>query len=719
MRKPLRLGRASAVLLVLGLLLVPSAATAEPNIGLEAGPKIPPLSGIYEYRTAGEPSAGAADQLRTQQAPEGGLATDCPQAGLEDTRPQPLETATDRAERVSQRGDDVRLNQDFSCFPQNETVIYVNPTNEDNLVGGANDYRLGFGSSGFYASTDGGENWYDGIIPFPSLPTGDNLDAGGDPLVVFDRNGTAYYGGINFNRTDDTNGLFVSRSTNGGFTWSRPCVPVPGASPTDDRAVCGPTGDPRQPGDGVVSFFQDPTPANIDGSVPFEDKPWLAIGPRPAGVQPVCFGAETRNPVQCAPGTVAPDRLYMTWTRFAADSQIYLSYSDDGGRSWAAPTSISGSAPFCIGGGVEDDPNACNFNQFSVPTISPADGTLYVAWQNFNTPDENQYVMRSSTDGGATFGPVRFVSPVYDVNYPRSGAAPNTRPDCAVRGQQNGRAVLTNSCFRVNSGGNIVVDKRDGEYADDLYLVLSDNRNGTAQSSNADVFLFTSPDGGETWVGPTRVNDDRSEPAADRDCEPGSEGCLGDFGTDQWFPWVDINAEGQLNVVFNDRRLDTDSEASEWPESRSQPGNYLAWLFGAQCSVTEPNGRECVADEAEVGEQPTEPVDPGPNPVPGQGQAEFPLRNLQVSDVPSNYDYSFRAGIFMGDYNNVFVGEDDAYAFWTDTRNGRSSRSQVFPGRNPACEQADVFLDSYDARRGGGIRGPRPTDDLFLVAPCP
>jgi hypothetical protein len=711
--------RAAVVLLALSLLVVPSAtprASAEPNSGMQAGPKVPPLSGIYEYSSAGEPGdvEEASDELRAQ-APQGALATDCPQAGLQNTRPQPLDGPPDQAERVSRRGDDIRLNQDFSCFPQNETSIAVNPTNARNLVGGANDYRLGFGSSGFYASTDGGRSWYDGILPFPSLPNGDNLDGGGDPVIVFDRDGTVYYLEINFNRTDDTNGVFVLRSTDGGFTWSRPCVPITPAPPVGNTAVCGGTGDVRQPGDGVVSFqFDDDTAPN--GSIQFDDKPWMTAGPRPAGVAAECFGPVTKTPVACAPGTVGPDRLYVTWTRFADDSQIYLSYSDDGARSWSAPRSISGSAPFCIGGGLPDDPNACNFNQFSVPSVNPTTGALYVARQNFNTPAENQYLVTSSLDGGRTFGPQRFVSLVYDQNYPRSGV---NRPDCTVRGQQTGRAVLTNSCFRVNSGGNIVVDKRGGAFADDLYVVFSDNRNGTADSSNVDVFLFTSTDGGATWIGPTRVNDDRSDAPEDYACAPGSPGCLADYGRDQWFPWVDINADGELNVVFNDRRLDEDSTDSEWPQSRTLPGNYLAWLFGAQCTVTAADSRECAADEAVEITQPTGPVTPAPGPQPGQGQASFPLSNLTVSDVPSNYDYSFRAGIFMGDYNNVTVTADEAIAFWTDARNGRSSRSQVSPGRNPICEQSDVFADRYAASGGGSVAAPARTDDLFLVTPCP
>ncbi len=95
----------------------------------------------------------------------------------------------DRIEAISDDGDDIRVNQDLSCFPQNETSIAVNPRNSLNVVGGANDYRLGFGSSGFYSSFDGGRTYRDGILPFPSLPNGDNLDGGGDPAIAFDRQG--------------------------------------------------------------------------------------------------------------------------------------------------------------------------------------------------------------------------------------------------------------------------------------------------------------------------------------------------------------------------------------------------------------------------------------------------------------------------------------------------------------------------------------------------
>ena len=41
-------------------------------------------------------------------------------------------------------------------MPQDETAIDQNPKASRKLRGGSNDYRLGWGTSGFYATTDNG-----------------------------------------------------------------------------------------------------------------------------------------------------------------------------------------------------------------------------------------------------------------------------------------------------------------------------------------------------------------------------------------------------------------------------------------------------------------------------------------------------------------------------------------------------------------------------------
>jgi hypothetical protein len=700
--------------------------------------------------------------------------TECPQARLKKVFGEPFDRREkDRAEVYSDGGDDRRTNEEYSCFPQNETSIDTNPAHgqEKNIVSGINDYRLGgTGASGFGASNDNGQTWYSGIIPFPTInPAGTSqgwLISGGDPAVVFDRAGVVYYAQIAFNRDDDTNGITVQRSTNGGYTWTRACIVHILAPATTLPGACGGPGDPRLPGDGMVSFQHD-TDRLANGSVPFDDKEYIAAGPRPYNtatpdpndrIPAVCYNAG-HVVTACGGRPISPDRIYVTWTKFTASgSTIMESHSDDQGRSWSPQQVINGSASFCVFAAVAGN---CDDNQFSTPIVHPDTGIVHVTFENFNTPDENQYLHVRSTDGGQTWSEPHFITPVFDINYPRSGAS--NRQDCSARGQQFGRIVYTNSCFRSNSGGNVTIDHRGGAFADDLYLVMADNRNGTVFSSNSDVFLFKSTDGGSTWIGPTRVNNDPSEltagnvsitvdPPGDpppitfntggRDCgrPEGTigfgalppalfEACIGEFGADQWWPWVDINDFGHLNIVFHDRRLDVDSTAGEWPASRAvpagRPGNYLVWTWGAQCEVKRADSRECLAPGAVAIPQPTGPVNPGADPVPGQGAAFLgTLHNFGIQDVPSNFDYCFRAGIFCGDYNNVAVTPNDTkvYAYWTDARNGRSAGGPTSPqaGRNPSCEQADGMMDEYSSLSAdAGQKLPREEDAMFLVTPCP
>src|SRR5881396_3815710 len=294
----------------------------------------------------------------------GSAITECPQAGLRDRQPKPNDLRQkDEVEKLSDAGNDIRFNQDYSCFPQDETAIAVNPADTKNVLGSANDYRLGWGTSGFYASTDNGEHFYDGIRPFPTNANSarDHIDGGGDPSVAYDREGTAYYNDLHFMRENDESGIFVARSTNGGFTWSRPCVPAGG---TDTAARCGGNGDVRRPGDGVVSYFADNDNA-LNGSVPANDKNYMTAGPRPAGVAPTCFAPISKAPIAagtaaCPTSIIGIDRLYVTWTIFfQGTATINFSYSDDRAYSWSAPRVISGSAPFCVGGVTT---SACDSN---------------------------------------------------------------------------------------------------------------------------------------------------------------------------------------------------------------------------------------------------------------------------------------------------------------------------------------------------------------------
>jgi hypothetical protein len=326
---------------------------------------------------------------------------------------------------------------------------------------------------------------------------------------------------------------------------------------------------------------------DFSGTQIFNDKEWIVVDNNPASPH---YG-----------------RAYVTWSAFVshhgvyASSAIYESHSSDGGRTWSPAREISGhNDRLCTF--QEDGPaGQCDENQFSVPTVMP-NGTVVVAFQNAQNERfweegelfEDQYLVVKSRDGGRSWTKPRFVVALED----------GTR-DYPVN--VNDRQTLTGYQTRVNSAGNVVADPATG----DLYLSFSDNRAGTHDVdnpvTNTNVYLMTSTDGGRTWDGPRGVDTS---------------------GTDQWFPWVEVDpTTGSVGVLYHSRRSGN-PDLYDTVLAEGAPG---AW------SRTTVNGA---------------PSDP----------------------VHSEY---FQAGAedcedcatFIGDYIGLSYGSDgSAYAAWTDMR---------------------------------------------------
>ena len=112
--------------------------------------------------------------------------------------------------------------------PHNETSIAVNPTNPQNMIGGANDYQLGLNPGGHvtesilsraHVTFDGGKTWSE----YP-LNSNSAYQATGDPSVAFDASGHAYYATLGFRFvgpvSSTTPDVLVANSGDGGRTWS-------------------------------------------------------------------------------------------------------------------------------------------------------------------------------------------------------------------------------------------------------------------------------------------------------------------------------------------------------------------------------------------------------------------------------------------------------------------------------------------------------------------
>ena len=199
------------------------------------------------------------------------------------------------------------------------------------------------------------------------------------------------------------------------------------------------------------------------------------------------------------------NNIYMTWTQFDVYGSsnplhrtiILFSKSTDGGNSWSAPVRISKNS----GDAVDSD----NTVEGAVPAVGP-NGEIYVAWAG-----PQGLVFNRSTDQGETWLEEElFVTSIpggWDYNIPgifRSNGLPITK--CDLSGGPNHGTI---------------------------YINWSDQRNGT---HNTDIWLVKSTDGGNTWSGPRKVNDDSS-------------------AKHQFLTWMDIDQKhGDLHFVFYDRR---------------------------------------------------------------------------------------------------------------------------------------------------------------------
>jgi hypothetical protein len=456
----------------------------------------------------------------------------------------------------------------------NETSIAYDPNNPQVMVASANDYRTGDGNCYTSYSGDGGRTWQDSTPPTSFTrgrvqnvvdfgATREYWGGGGDTSVAFDTKGNAYLSCQLFNRgrptsnnSDTSSALVVYRSTqNGGASWN-----FPGRYARTSADVTG------------------------SGISPFLDKQLMTVD----------------NHV----GSPFQDRVYVSWTEFAADGSafIYESYSPDYGETFTPPHLVSTTSSLCVNTyglgtvATTGESSTCNENQYSQPFTGP-DGTLYIVYANFNNsvsaglPDEgddegeegsdeagaapnaatpadnrNQMLLSKSTDGGNTFSPPVKVSDYYDL------------PDCATyqQGKDPGRACVpeknatANSYFRAINYPSGAVDPTNpnkvvvtfGSYINRH----SNESNGCVPtgfspfglnlytgvkvpgSCNNDILVSVSTDKGTTFTGTTA--DPRVLQVATTD--------PGQATTDQWWQWIDFTKTGKLATSYYDRQYGTD-----------------------------------------------------------------------------------------------------------------------------------------------------------------
>jgi len=97
--------------------------------------------------------------------------------------------------------------------------------------------------------------------------------------------------------------------------------------------------------------------------------------------------------VDNSPTSPFRDRIYVAWTIFAKNGTGYIfdAFSKDYGQTFSAPVLVRTTSPSLCSNtlGLPTPRGTCNFNQGADPFVGP-DGTLYIAYSNFNTTVSGQ-----------------------------------------------------------------------------------------------------------------------------------------------------------------------------------------------------------------------------------------------------------------------------------------------------------------------------------------
>ena len=489
-----------------------------------------------------------------------------------------------------------------------EPTIEMDPLDPNHLMAGSKMYENNedyLFKVGTYESFDGGRTWTDhGQLPGYCVEEGEcdpsdetRYRTVSDPTIAFDDEGHAF-----INVLDAPGGTFSFRGFNmtahikeKGKPWSEPIVVH------DNRA--------------------DP----VSSQLLLDDKNWIAVD----------------NHTDTAGGENKPNdgktgTIYICWSFDGTSDptgavpipvqQIVVMKSLDGGHTW---------------GGLEPGDNTPQFisQKSAISGIGchisiGSRGEVYITWYD----NQLDALMQSkSTDRGQTWTPQYPIATIVGVNDPFEGqefrnlSIPTTAMDSkdalyvAVASKNAQGAPVTEGAqelgrqikrgeirmeeviakFRTRPANNI---DRDYQADGDAGSCPDNDPAASPNPACSDVILFKSIDGGNSWTGPVRVNQDSAESPAD-----------------QFQPWMSITKKDQVNISYFDRRND--------------PQNFFIDTYLARSN--------------------------------DGGATFFDFRVSQRMWDPSVNAPTSVSGKFIGDYQGLVATDEFAHPFWNDTQLSR------------------------------------------------
>lgn len=349
------------------------------------------------------------------------------------------------------------------------------------------------------------------------------------------------------------------------------------------------------------------TPVTISGllttGAPFEDKELIAV--------------DTSNPAGIFSG-----RVYVAWTEFSSqfDSTPRLLFAH----------SISQS-PLTFAPTIALTP-ADALNHGAMPAVGPG-GAVYVVWGRFvfagGSVSSESIRLLKSLDGGVTF-----INPDSSDPSPNKVVASPTPPADSLA--SGGIAIRTRG-FPYIAVDRTAVGSPTRGY---VYIVYEADPDG-AGPDRSDIFFTRSTNGGKDWSTPRSLN---TGPAV----------CSGDTTTnDNFNPSIAVSpVNGQITVIFNDRRNDTTSADGDPPNTK----------IAVVRAVSTDAGATWINDQVSTGS----------------------------SRPATGFDPAFVSNS-IGDYIYTVADGTDFHSTWTDFRNACSPAGGANPCSPSGRSDQDIF----------------------------
>lgn len=306
-----------------------------------------------------------------------------------------------------------------------EPSFAVNPKDPSNAIAVWQQDRFavdgGALSNIVSVTKDGGRTWKPVLVPGISRCTGGPDERTSDPWVSIGPDGTAYLATLTF--TDNpvlaAGGLagptnqVVSRSTDGGLTWSAPTTVVANGHYNDREAI---TADPHKPGVAYESFVDRLGAFGETGVNEFArttDSGQTFSAPQSNYLAPPLNLPDPTVITVQPNGTLIDAFMLANATAVVSGPKIPFKImsmrSTDGGATWSQPLTLGQVPP------AQPEDSSTNTEVRAFPLVSAAtapDGTAYIVWNDIQPDDKSQILIASSTDDGQTYSAPRVVKAV-------------------------------------------------------------------------------------------------------------------------------------------------------------------------------------------------------------------------------------------------------------------------------------------------------------------